>query len=51
MLEVVYLLFAPVTGVLIANIVVRVVAAAIFVVAWRRWRRLATTGVERHPAS
>ena len=49
-LEVVSLLFAPVTGVLIANIAVRVVAAAIFVFAWRRWRRLATTGVERHPA-
>ena len=37
-LEVVYLLFAPVTGVLIANIAGRVVAAAIFVFAWRRWR-------------
>ncbi len=37
-LEVVYLLFAPVTGVLVANIAVRVVAAAIFVFAWRRWR-------------
>ncbi len=50
-LEVVYLLFAPVTGVLIANIAVRVVAAAIFVFAWRRWRRTATTGVAGHPAS
>ena len=38
-LELVYLLFAPATGVLIANIAVRIVAAAIFVVAWRRWRR------------
>ena len=50
-LEVVYLLFAPVTGVLIANIAVRVVSAAIFVFAWRRWRRTATTGVAGHPAS
>ena len=50
-LEVVYLLFAPVTGVLIANIAVRVVAAAIFVFAWRRWRWTATTGVAGHPAS
>ncbi|RZS64565.1 hypothetical protein EV187_2952 [Agromyces ramosus] len=49
-LELVYLASAPVTGVLIANIAVRVAAAAIFVIAWRRWRRLATTGVERHPA-
>ena len=38
-LELVYLLFAPVTVVLIANIVVRVVVAALFVFAWRRWRR------------
>ena len=49
-LEVVYLLFAPVTGVLIANIAVRVAAAAIFVFAWRRWRRHATTSVAGHPA-
>jgi hypothetical protein len=49
-LEVVYLLFAPVTGVLIANIAVRVVAATIFVFAWRRWRRQVATSVERHQA-
>ena len=50
-LEVVYLLFAPVTVVLIANIVVRLVAAAIFVFAWRRWRRQATTSVAERPAT
>jgi hypothetical protein len=50
-LEVAYLAFAPVTGVLIANMAVRVVAATIFVFAWRRWRRQVATGVAEHPAS
>lgn len=49
-LEIVFLLFTPVTGVLLANIVVRIVAAAIFVLAWRIWRRPATTSVAGHPA-
>ena len=49
-LEAVYLLFAPVTGVLVANLAVRVIAAAIFILAWRRWRRPGTSSVAGHPA-
>ncbi|KRE22875.1 hypothetical protein [Agromyces sp. Soil535] len=43
-LEVVYLLFAPVTAVLLVNIAVRVIAAVVFIVAWRSWHRRVTMG-------